>query len=196
MQTSHPNFNQDISSYWRSLTPTNPGAHLTLKLRSLYWFLKRWVKSQFRNILREKCEISFSIGAIDDTFDNQLLTLARWQDWSSLLLELDKIQKLEEIIWKQKWKTHWLKKGDSNTKYFHCIANLRRYKNHIPLIKDGETIHQSQPEILNIFTRYYHFLYGKTSTSPDIIQANWELLYSLPTIYSLPTLNNPSLKKK
>lgn len=99
-------------------------------------------------------------------------------------------------MWKQRSKYHWLKEGDSNTKYFHRIANFYRHKNYIPLIKDGNNIHHSKTDILNIFTRYYHSLLGEINTSSNKVQANWDILYPNPNHLLLASLEQPFTKEE
>ena len=36
-----------------------------------------------------------------------------------------------ETFWKQRAKQFWLVEGDSNTRFFHSMATVRRKKNHI-----------------------------------------------------------------
>lgn len=46
----------------------------------------------------------------------------------------------QEIYWKQKAKTFWLKDGDQNSKYFHAQASHRRKNNSITKLKDEEGV--------------------------------------------------------
>nr|KYP39509.1 Transposon TX1 uncharacterized [Cajanus cajan] len=48
----------------------------------------------------------------------------------------------EEAFWKQRAKVHWLKEGDSNSKFFHATASARRKRNYIQSIinEEGQTI--------------------------------------------------------
>lgn len=39
--------------------------------------------------------------------------------------EIQEVYRLDEIIWCQQARSKWLKKGDTNTAYFHRIANMR-----------------------------------------------------------------------
>lgn len=41
---------------------------------------------------------------------------------------IKKLKKREEYIWKQRLRTTWLKKGDQNSRYFHCSANQMKKK--------------------------------------------------------------------
>ena len=44
-------------------------------------------------------------------------------------LEIEKTAFLEEISWRQKLRVLWLREGDSNTKFFHQMANSNRRSN-------------------------------------------------------------------
>ena len=42
---------------------------------------------------------------------------------------------LEEMHWRQKFREIWLREGDRNTGYFHCMANSHFRKNALVRIK-------------------------------------------------------------
>lgn len=60
----------------------------------------------------------------------------------TLILELDSLLAKEEIYWKQRSRTNWLKHGDRNIKVFHGKANQRRKWNYIEKLQEpnGEWI--------------------------------------------------------
>ena len=45
--------------------------------------------------------------------------------------EIQKLMDKEEVMWHQRAKNDWLKFGDQNTKYFHCLATERDKRNFI-----------------------------------------------------------------
>lgn len=52
--------------------------------------------------------------------------------------EVYKLAQWEELSWIQKSRAHWLKEGDSNTKFFHRVANSHKRNNYIGRVEiDG-----------------------------------------------------------
>lgn len=52
--------------------------------------------------------------------------------------DIQKVYKLEEIIWCQQASTKWLKESDANIAYIHRIANMRHKINAIPSMNTPE----------------------------------------------------------
>lgn len=50
---------------------------------------------------------------------------------AALKKEIAANMNLEVISLRQKARDKWLKEGDRNTKYFHCLANFRRKNNYV-----------------------------------------------------------------
>jgi hypothetical protein len=69
---------------------------------------------------------------------------------------------LEEISWRQKSRTVWLKEGDRNSKFFHRLANPHRRNNLIGTLSiDGNTTSDSE-EIKDGVVNFYEKLYTKS----------------------------------
>jgi hypothetical protein len=66
----------------------------------------------------------------------------------------------EEIKWYQQSKSQFLLEGDSNTRYFHSVANGRYRKNHIHKLVQDEGIIEGQEHLKSYFTNYYKTLFG------------------------------------
>jgi len=80
-----------------------------------------------------------------------------------VLLEYENLIKKEEIAWRQRSRTLWLKEGDRNTKNFHRIANAhKRYNNIDQLEVEGE-ITQDTNKIEKEVIDFYQRLYTETS---------------------------------
>jgi hypothetical protein len=66
----------------------------------------------------------------------------------------------EEMFWKQRAKMHWLKDGDSNTKFFHMSASARNSRKKIKKLTDqnGNTV-TNQDELCDVAQRYFEDLF-------------------------------------
>ncbi|KAK3193643.1 hypothetical protein Dsin_024953 [Dipteronia sinensis] len=73
--------------------------------------------------------------------DDELMSQAK-EGWVGCkVTELWKGIRKEEQMWRKKSRVKWLKEGDKNSKYFYCLANIRRINNQIGEITiDGATI--------------------------------------------------------
>lgn len=59
----------------------------------------------------------------------------------SCMAVLESILRYEEKFWRQKTKLKWIKDGDGDMKFFHKVANGRKWKNLITkLVIDGEGV--------------------------------------------------------
>lgn len=68
--------------------------------------------------------------------------------------EITEIYQREEIMWRQRSKKIWLKKGDQNIKYFYKVANGRR-SNQITSQKINGGRVEDQEEIRKHIDSYY-----------------------------------------
>lgn len=58
-----------------------------------------------------------------------------------IIRELDHLNDMEEVSWRQKSRALWLKEGYRYTKFFHHVANSNRKSNSISLLEvDGEVV--------------------------------------------------------
>lgn len=51
--------------------------------------------------------------------------------------DLERFTLLEEVSLRQKSRPLWLREGDKNTNFFHCVAHLNRKKNTMESLVNG-----------------------------------------------------------
>uniref|UniRef100_A0A2N9E7V6 Reverse transcriptase domain-containing protein n=1 Tax=Fagus sylvatica TaxID=28930 RepID=A0A2N9E7V6_FAGSY len=76
-----------------------------------------------------------------------------------LTTNLEKVILMDEICWRQKSRALWLKEGDKNSKFFHCLANSHRNTNTIGKLIINGVSSTSQDEIRDHIVRFYETLY-------------------------------------
>lgn len=96
------------------------------------------------------------------------------QQFISLKDQLARLLVQEETYWKQRAKAHWLKDGDSNTKYFHAATSTRKKRNAPTSLKndDGQDVN-SQQGLCQLAHGYFTTLFAE---HPSDTQAVTELL--------------------
>jgi mannosylglycoprotein endo-beta-mannosidase len=65
------------------------------------------------------------------------LSEPEWAFRYELEAELTFILRCEELYWQQRGRQQWILEGDANTAFFHAMANGRRRRCSILVMKDG-----------------------------------------------------------
>jgi mannosylglycoprotein endo-beta-mannosidase len=73
--------------------------------------------------------------------------------------------RVEELKWYQRSKRQFLLEGDSNTRYFHSVANGRHQKECIHSLVQEEGIIEGQDNLKVYITNYYKNLFGAPEES-------------------------------
>ena len=71
---------------------------------------------------------------------------------------------LEEVSWKQKPRSLWLKEGDNNTKFFHKMANSHRQYNYMDKVEVDGIVFEEESEIREKVVHFYESLYQESET--------------------------------
>jgi hypothetical protein len=79
--------------------------------------------------------------------------------------ELLDILEKEEIFWWQRSRENRLLEGDSNTSFFHRMANGYKRKNMIFSLEHGDSVIQGDEELLTHATDFYMNLFGHVEDS-------------------------------
>jgi hypothetical protein len=80
-----------------------------------------------------------------------------------LKAHLEKVVLMQEVSRRQKSRTTWLKEGDQNTSFFHCLANSHRRNNFISSLSIDGSETSNQEVINDTIILYYKNLFIKTT---------------------------------
>ena len=104
--------------------------------------------------------LSSIIDALEAVAEVRLLSTQEIELKSQSNAQIAKLLFEEELKWYQRSKAQFILEGDSNTRYFHSIANGRHRKKHNhSLIQDEGTI-EGHDQLKSYITNYYKNLFG------------------------------------
>ena len=152
---SHPGCMKIISETWAQ------SQNLTFmdKLKVLKSNLKRWNAAEF-GIIEEK--LSFfenKIHEYDLIANNRMLDENELDERKAAQTELWQWSKRNESFWAQHSRAKWIREGDRNTRYFHVMASMRRRKNNIEYLKEGDNLIEDPTEIKKAATNFFKKLF-------------------------------------
>ena len=121
--------------------------------------LKKWSKNSGCNISRTfvdkkkmlcKAEVAALQGSSVDVF-------------LQLKSEVNELLCMEEKMWQQRSRTHWLVSGDNNTKYFHNKVSQRFCRNSISKLRDPNGVLASGEEnVSDMIVDFYSKLFSSS----------------------------------
>lgn len=157
---SSDGFLDRVKGWWSNFNFSGkPDYILACKLKALKCKLKDWSKEVQGNLSSQKKLLLGKLADLDAVLEARILTEVENERKSALFLEYEELLKKEEIAWRQRSRTLWLKEGNMNTKFFHKMANAhRRYNNIDQLCIQGETTEdasRTEGEIVEFYKNLY-----------------------------------------
>ncbi|XP_057794267.1 uncharacterized protein LOC131010650 [Salvia miltiorrhiza] len=148
-----------VKNCWTNLH----GITIVEKLLAVSDSIATWAQNLHRDERGKKKKLQHIISSLQgrgDPYAINSINGAR-TELASLLLR-------EEAHWQQRAKQHWLKGGDTNTKFFHAMASARRKKNTIiRLLRDDGDWTASNEEIQDVALNYFSNLFDEPSQQMD-----------------------------
>ncbi|XP_059623206.1 uncharacterized protein LOC132266370 [Cornus florida] len=153
-------FLERVRSWWAGFGGIGTPSHLLAgHLRRLKGSIKIWNKEVFGNLVWRKNQVLAEIADIDRMEGQGDLADALKVRRAECKAEFAEIAIMEEISWRQKSKALWLKEGDSNTNFFHRLANAHKRGNHIGRIQvEGELLCKEE-DICKGISEFYEKLF-------------------------------------
>jgi hypothetical protein len=140
-------------------------------------------KEYKRAIQERKKEITNKLEQLDKKVECTMLSPQEVDVKHCLNMRLMQLLREEEIKWYERPKSYKLLQGDSNTRYFHLVANGKRRKSHIFQLEDGDRIIKGEEPLKSYITDYYKNLFSPSDSAlftldedkrEDIIQISLE----------------------
>ena len=122
---------------------------------------------------------------LDVREETQPLTAEEKLEQTNLRTDIEKLTLLEEFSWRQKSRMLHLREGDTNTKFFHRMANSHRRNNSIENLMVDGILSSDQGMIADCITQFFMNLYSeqqvvwpfpKVAVFPRIFGDNTDLL--------------------
>jgi mannosylglycoprotein endo-beta-mannosidase len=129
-------------------------------MRAVRRHLCGWARHTTGILKKEKLRLSSIIDDLEAKAEVRPLSVQEIEQKSQSNAEIAKLLREEELKWYQRSKAQFILEGDSNTRYFHCVANGRHRKKLIrSLVQDEGTI-EGHDQLKSFITSYYKGLFG------------------------------------
>ncbi|XP_050217745.1 uncharacterized protein LOC126668598 [Mercurialis annua] len=145
-----------------------PGDSLSVCISKTSKALESWSGNRLPNFSKmieaKKLQIDRLQGRRDENSMNNYIQST--EELHSLLEEEE-----EETYWRQRAKSFWMKAGDSNSKFFHSAASVRKRRNRLLKLRDDDgNWKHSEEEINDTLRKYFVNLFVGNGSNPELVE--------------------------
>ena len=121
-----------VKEVWsRPVASNTPIRRWNNKIRNIRKFLRGWARHTAGILKKEKIRLSAIIEDLDEIAVGRPLSATEIELKSQSNAQIARLLREEEIKWYQRSKAQFILEGDSNTRYFHSVANGRHRRKRI-----------------------------------------------------------------
>ncbi|XP_042480703.1 uncharacterized protein LOC122061468 [Macadamia integrifolia] len=176
--TDHEDFDRVVAESWAEWVPGSPILSLMSKLKRLKGALKGWAKLTFPHFERDLDEAKKNLTHVQEEIDSNGLSDQLFRMEADAKTALLKAQDNHEKLWAEKARLRWLTYGDTNSKFFHLSAKMRRNRNTIRSLKkqDGSIV-EGKTNLGEYIVEFYEGFHKNAPTVDHL-----DLLDSIPRV--------------
>jgi hypothetical protein len=150
-----------VKNVWeRPITASSPIQRWNSKLRALRSHLGGWARHVSGTLKKEKQRLSSIIDDLDALAETTPLSPQQIEIKNQSNAKIACLLREEEIKCYQRSKSKFILEGDSNTRYFHSVANGRHRKKLIHSLSQDECMIEGLDNLKSYITNYYKNLFG------------------------------------
>ena len=149
-----------MQQWWVGYSFTgSPSFILAQKLKALKVDLKKWNREVFGDLALRKKNLLTELMGLDAREETVGLLNEDQNRRIHLKWDIEHLVSLEEISWRQKAYTLYVKEGDNNTRFFHRLANSHRNANLIKRIEVDGVLYEDEANVRSQVVLFYQGLY-------------------------------------
>jgi exonuclease III len=162
-----------VANIWQSESSgSNSLERWQCKIRRLRQYLRGWATNTAGSYKKEKKTLLSLVNDLDkkaetDRLSDQEINLKHY-----LKERLVTLLREEELKWYERAKVKTLLEGDTNTRFFHLVANGKHRKQHIYKLEDERGIVVGDDCLKSHITNYYKNLFGTPEHSEITLMEN------------------------
>jgi hypothetical protein len=154
-------FHDMVKKVWdRPINAGSPIKRWNHKIRLLRTHLSGWARHVSGALKKEKLRLSSIIDDLEALAEVGPLSTHEIELKNQSNAKIASLLREEELKWYQRSKSRFILEGDSNTRYFHSVANGRHRKKRIHSLVQEEGTIEGSDNLKNYITSYYKNLFG------------------------------------